>query len=217
MTDTPMTPRQEDDALAAEYVLGVLDLAERSAVEQRLKTDAAFAASVTAWENRLSGLNDDFAEVPAPNLLPKIEARLFPVAAAPKRSLFGWFAGAAVAATVAIAALALWPTPPAPELVATLQAEDQPLIIAASYAAGEITVTRAGGPEADAGRVYQLWLIAGENAPVSLGLIEGETVTRPVANMPEGAVLAISLEPDGGSPTGQPTGPVLVTGVVTKI
>jgi anti-sigma-K factor RskA len=215
MTDTPMTPHEEDDALAAEYVLGVLDLIERRAAEIRIKSDPAFAAMVAAWESRLSGLNDDFAEVPAPNLLPKIEARLFPVAAAPKRSLFGWFAGAAVAATVAIAAIALWPTVPQPELVATLQGEGQPLVIAASYAEGEITVTRTGGPEAAAGSVYELWLIAGENAPVSLGLIEGETVNRPVANMPEGAVLAISLEPDGGSPTGQPTGPVLVTGVVT--
>lgn len=217
MTDQPMTPREEDDALAAEYVLGVLDLPERRAAELRLKSDAGFAAMVSAWESRLSGLNDEFAEAPAPNLLPKIEARLFLVAAAPKRAWFGWFAGAAVAATVAIGAIVLWPTVPAPELVATLQGEGQPLVIAATFAAGEITVTRAGGPEAESGRVYELWLIAGENAPVSLGLIEGETVTRPVANMPEGAVLAISLEPDGGSPTGQPTGPVLVTGVVTKI
>jgi anti-sigma-K factor RskA len=217
MTDTPMTPREEDDALAAEYVLGVLDLTERNAVEVRIKSDPAFAAMVAAWESRLSGLNDEFAEVPAPNLLPKIEARLFPVAAAPKRSLFGWFAGVAVAATVAIAAIALWPTVPQPELVATLQGEGQPLVIAASYAEGEISVTRTGGPEAAEGSVYELWLIAGENAPVSLGLIEGETVNRQVGNMPEGAVLAISLEPDGGSPTGQPTGPVLVTGVVTRI
>ncbi|MFM2391543.1 MAG: hypothetical protein RLZZ437_3098 [Pseudomonadota bacterium] len=217
MTDAPMTPREEDDVLAAEYVLGTLTLAERSAVEARLKTDASFAASVAAWENRLAGLNDEFAEVPAPNLLPKIEARLFPQAAKPQRSFFGWFAGAALAATIAIAALTLWPSAPQPELVATLVAEDQPLVIAASFAAGEITVTRTGGPEAEAGRVYELWLIAGENAPVSLGLIEGQSTTRSLQALPEGAVLAISLEPDGGSPTGQPTGPVLVTGVVTGI
>ncbi len=129
MTDTPMTPLEDDDALAAEYVLGVLDMAERSAVEKRLKTDPAFAAMVTAWEGRLSGLNDDFAEVPAPNLLPKIEARLFPQAAKPQRSVFGWFAGAAFAATLAIAAITLWPTAPQPELVATLAAEGQPLCL----------------------------------------------------------------------------------------
>jgi anti-sigma-K factor RskA len=217
MTDSPMTPRQEDDALAAEYVLGVLDMADRIAVEARLKTDAAFAANVASWESRLSGLNDEFAEVPAPNLLPRIEARLFPQAAKPQRSFFGWFAGAAFAATLAIAAITLWPTAPQPELVATLAAEDQPLVIAASYAAGEITVTRTGGPEAEAGRVYELWLIAGDAAPVSLGLIEGQTTTRSLTTLPEGAVLAISLEPDGGSTTGAPTGPVLVTGVVAGI
>ncbi|MCU0800530.1 MAG: anti-sigma factor [Rhodobacteraceae bacterium] len=213
--DLPLSPQEQDDALAAEYVLGVLDLAERSRAEARLKQDAAFAATVAAWEQRLAGLNDEFAPVPAPNLLPQIEARLFPVAAkVPRRSFFGWFAGAAVAAALAIGALYLVPRVPAPEFVATLQAPDQPLVIAASYAAGEITVTRAGGPAAEAGRVYELWLIEGDSAPVSLGLIEGDVVTRPVARIPEGAVLAISLEPAGGSPTGAPTGPVLVTGVV---
>jgi anti-sigma-K factor RskA len=217
MTDTPLTPREMDDALAAEYVLGVLDLAERSAAEARIKSDAAFAAMVADWESRLSGLNDDFAEMPAPNLLPRIEARLFPVAAKPQRSFFGWFAGAAFAATLAIAAITLWPSTPVPELTATLQGEGQALVIAAAYADGEITVTRTGGTEAAAGSVYELWLIAGENAPVSLGLIEGESTTHPLADLPEGAVLAISLEPTGGSPTGQPTGPVLVTGVVGKV
>ncbi|TAG29880.1 MAG: anti-sigma factor, partial [Rhodobacterales bacterium] len=81
MTDAPLTPREADDAEAAEYVLGVQDLAERSATEARIKRDPEFAALVTAWETRLEGLNDGFDPVPAPDLLPAIEARLFPRAA----------------------------------------------------------------------------------------------------------------------------------------
>ncbi len=216
MTDTPMTPHEMDDALAAEYVLGVLDLSERRAAEARLKTDADFAAMVAAWESRMAGLNDDFAEVPAPNLLPRIEARLFPVAEKPRRNWLGWLAGAATAAAIALAVIVVTRPAPAPELVATLQADGQPLVIAASYGEGTLNITRAGGPEAQPGRVYELWLIAGENAPVSLGLIQGETTTRTLEALPEGAVLAISLEPTGGSPTGQPTGPVLVTGVIAR-
>jgi anti-sigma-K factor RskA len=216
MTDTPLTPREEDDAFAGEYVLGVLDAADRARAEARIRHEPVFAAAVAAWEQRLSGLNDDYDEVPAPNLLPKIEARLFPVAARPQRSWFGWLAGAAAAAAIAIAALMVVPGPTAPELVATLQGEGQPLVITASYADGILSVSQSAGPAAAAGSVYELWLIDGDTAPVSLGLIEAASAEHPVARIPEGAILAISLEPAGGSPTGAPTGPVLVTGVVQK-
>lgn len=216
MTDTPLTPRELDDALAAEYVLGVLDLAERSAADARLKRDAGFAAMVAAWEERLSGLNDDFADVPAPNLLPQIEARLFPVAAKPQRAWLGWLTGALTAAAIAAAALYVVPRSSPPELVATLQAADQPLVIAASYADGMLSINQSAGPAAATGSVYELWLIAGDNAPVSLGLIDSQSSQRPIPDLPEGAVLAISLEPAGGSTTGAPTGPVLVTGVVVR-
>jgi anti-sigma-K factor RskA len=33
----------------------------------------------------------------------------------------------------------------------------------------------------------------------------------------QGAVLAVSVEPPGGSPTGQPTGPVVATGDLKNI
>ncbi len=216
MIDAPLTPMEEDDSFAAEYVLGVLDMADRARAEDRIRRDPAFAAAVAAWEDRLSGLNDAFAEVPAPDLLAKIEARLFAQAAKPRRPWLGWLAGAATAAAIIVAALVLVPGPTGPALVATLAAEGQPLVIAASYANGVLQVDQSAGPAAAAGSVYELWLIDGTNAPVSLGLIDAATVTRPVANIPEGAVLAISLEPAGGSTTGAPTGPVLVTGVVQK-
>ncbi len=216
MTDAPLTPMEDDDAFAGEYVLGVLDAADRALAEDRIKHEPVFAAAVAAWEQRLSGLNDDYDEVPAPNLLPRIEARLFPVAAKPQRSWFGWLSGALAAAAVAIAAIILVPRAPAPEFISTLTGEGQPLVVAASYADGILSINQSAGPAAATGSVYELWLIDGDKAPVSLGLIDAASVERPVSNMPEGAVLAISLEPAGGSTTGAPTGPVLVTGVVQK-
>lgn len=216
MTDAPLTPLEEDDALAAEYVLGVLDLAERTSVDDRIRRDAPFAAMVTAWEQRLSGLNDAYADVPAPNLLPKIEARLFPVAVKLQRRWFGWLAGAAAALAIGAVAFVVVPRSPAPEFVATLAGENQPLVFSASYAEGKLTLKQTQGTVAGAGNDYELWLIVGDAAPVSLGLIDSATITRPVAEMPIGAVIAVSLEPAGGSTTGAPTGPVLVTGVVAK-
>ena len=125
--DLPLSPLDEDDALAAEYVLGVLALPERLAAETRIKTDTAFAARVTAWEARLEGLNAGYDEAPAPDLLPRIEARLFPAPAKAKRSVFGWLMGALTAAGIVIGAvLFLAPSPPAP-IIATLGAADASL------------------------------------------------------------------------------------------
>lgn len=216
MTDAPLTPMEEDEALAAEYVLGVLDLSERTAVDDRLRRDTAFAARITAWETRLAGLNDGFAEVPAPNLLPKIEARLFPQVAKPARNWLGWLAGAAAAAAIAVVAVIVIPRTPAPEFVATLAGEGQPMVFAASYADGNLTLTQTQGAVAGTGNDYELWLIVGDAAPVSLGLIDSPAVTRALGTLHAGAIFAVSLEPTGGSPTGAPTGPVLVTGVVEK-
>jgi anti-sigma-K factor RskA len=216
MIDKPLTPTEEDDAFAGEYVLGVLDAADRARAEDRIRHEPHFAAAVAAWEQRLAGLNDDYPEVAAPNLMPRIEARLFPVAARPQRSWFGWLAGAATAAAIAVAAFVVVPVPAGPEFIATLQAADQPIIMVATYGDGVFSVSQTAGPAAEAGRVYEIWLIEGDAAPVSLGLMDGPAITRPVADMPPGATLAISLEPAGGSTTGAPTGPVLVTGIVTE-
>ena len=59
-----------------------------------------------------------------------------------------------------------------------------------------------------------------EGAPRSLGLVAntgGETLIRIRATDPRmrsAGALAVSLEPAGGSPTRQPTGPVLCSGAI---
>lgn len=216
--DLPFSPLDQDDALAAEYVLGVLSLADRSAVEARLKNDSAFVARVAAWENRLSPLNDDYAEVPAPDLVPRIEARLFPVAEQPaRRPLFGWLSGAATAAAIAIAAVVMFTPAAPPPVVATLGEADASLRFEARFDGQALTVTRVAGTAAPQGQVQQLWIIAPDAAPVSLGLLEGESIAVPYPAAPAGWTLAVSVEPAGGSPTGAPTGPVVAAGVITDL
>lgn len=219
MTDAPLTPEETDDALAAEYVLGVLSLSERAEAEARLKRDTGFAARVTAWESRMAGLNDGFDETPAPDLLPKIEARLFPQAARPapaRRGFglnFGWLSGAAIAAVLALATVATL-APPRTERLVTLATADQRLAYDVSTFGDTLRVTRVAGVPAVAGQVHQLWLIAPGESPVSVGLLGDQplSVTYPVP--PEGYVFAVSVEPEGGSPTGLPTGPVILTAIV---
>jgi hypothetical protein len=51
-------PEEDDiDGLAAEYVLGSLDVAERRQVDARRQTDASLAAAIVAWERRLAPLS----------------------------------------------------------------------------------------------------------------------------------------------------------------
>lgn len=217
MTDAPLTPEDADDALAAEYVLGVLSLSERAEAEARIKRDTRFAARVLAWEIRMEGMNDDFAEAPAPNLLPRIEARLFPQAApAPRKGFglnFGWLTGAAVAVFLAMATFATL-APPRPDLVATLATADNRLAYRVTHFGNSLQVTRVAGVPAVTGQVHELWIIAPNANPVSLGLLQDRplVITYPVP--PEGFVFAVSVEPEGGSPTGQPTGPVILTAEV---
>ena len=52
-----MTDHEDIDGLAAEYVLGALDAAERSQVNLRMQTDASLSAAIDAWERRLGPLN----------------------------------------------------------------------------------------------------------------------------------------------------------------
>jgi anti-sigma-K factor RskA len=215
MTDAPLTPMENDDALAAEYVLGVLDLAERAEAEARIKRDPAFAALVSNWEARFAGLNDGFDPAPAPNLLPQIEARLFPKPApVPGKARFGlgfgWLSGAAVAAVLALASIATL-APPRPELVATLATADNRLSYQVTHFGGTLQVTRTAGVPAVTGQVHELWIIAPDAGPVSLGLLDDQPLVITYPAPPEGYVLAVSIEPEGGSPTGQPTGPVILT------
>ncbi len=219
MTDAPLTPREDDAALAGEYVLGVLDAAERAQVEARMRMDGAFAAEIQAWERRFAGMNEDFAEAPVPaDMLPRIEARIFGRAAPDGRGR-GWIArlllGGALAAVLVLGAfLGLRPAlgPSGPVLTAAIEAEDAALAYAARYAEGTLTVTRTAGAAAPEGQVHELWIIVGEAAPVSLGLLEQASFSRPLAELPEGAVLAVTLEPAGGAPGGVPTGPVVAAG-----
>lgn len=221
MTERDIPEQEDAEMLAAEYVLGTLPLDEREAASTRIRRDAHFALAVERWQNRLSPLNAAYADAPAPNLMPKIEARLFGrPAPAVKKSAFwkSWFGGAAIAAALGVAVLVYLPTAPQPfATLTTLTAENSDLRYEVGLRGNELHIARIGGHAAETGRVHELWLIIGDAAPVSLGVITGADKTLATTGLAPGMVLAISLEPTGGSPTGAPTGPVLVTGVIEKI
>ena len=238
---TPTGNRSDDDdgggrdeIAAAEYVLGVQSAEERRRAAARIASDPEFAARVRRWESDLAALNVAYEEVrPPAAILPRIEARLFPTAApATPSGLPGglWnsvalWRGLAIGALLAVAGLALvvagvvGPAPSGRRFVAELAARNGSIGLTAFYdvRTGTLRLTPVAA-ETQAPKSLQLWMINGKKPPVSLGLVpqngRGE-ITVP-DNMRRaidaGTVIAVSLEPQGGSPTGAPTGPVLAAG-----
>ncbi len=109
-----------------------------------------------------------------------------------------------------------WIQVPQPKL-AVLVSEDRSaalVVVKPILGRARATVLTAEAPAED--RALELWAItAPGQAPQSLGLLPRQgtdRLARPLAPIPVGATLAVSVEPRGGSPTGQPTGPVLYTG-----
>ncbi len=115
------------------------------------------------------------------------------------------------------------------QLVATLapqaqgsQPGDTQFVAAYDTGTKQLQVIRVAGA-APVDKDFELWLIVGDKAPVSLGLVSAvanSTTSVPdklQAALAEGAKLAVSVEPKGGSTTGAPTGPVVALGPVKKI
>jgi anti-sigma-K factor RskA len=114
--------------------------------------------------------------------------------------------------------------PPGSRFVAVLQQEPSvpAFLLTIDPADKTLTVRRVAAKE-QPGHSYELWLIASPSAkPVPLGLVgAGEYTQQPLpadvdAGAAHGATYAVSFEPEGGSKTGAPTGPILFTGKLVE-
>jgi anti-sigma-K factor RskA len=220
-----------DDILAAEYVVGVLPAEERREVAARIERDQAFARLVDRWEVHLSPMAAAYPEIAVPPAVKAaIDRRLFAKAApTPARaslwsSLAFWRGLAAAAAVLAVAiAVAYFVAPPSDQspqrYVASLapQQSDVHYFVVYDARTQDVGLSHVTGARPE-GRDFELWVIEQGKEPVSLGVIPvGASVHLAVAQairdrIAAGAMFAISLEPPGGSPTGQPTGPVVASG-----
>lgn len=219
-----MEDTYDDDALSAEYVLHLLNDDERRAFEARLAKDRDLQTMVWSWEARLAPMSHEIEAVEPPQSL---RARVLRSAAGPPvrsavQALWAWLVSGAVAAGLLLFVLSDRFFVPNPDLTVAFQAElasedgSQVMVAGVIPATHEIVIERISGM-APEGRVHELWLIAeGENAPISLGLLEDQVTTRirvpdEIAPGVRTGTIAISEEPQGGSPTGAPTGPIVAT------
>jgi anti-sigma-K factor RskA len=219
------TGDEAPDMRAAEYVIGVLDAAEAAAAERLIAGDPAFAAEVADWERRLMPLTALAAPAPAPaDLFDRIEASIgAPAASRPQRAAndnrrLAWPAAAIAAMAVAAglaAFIVLRPVPPPVVAVLLPAAGGAPVLVAVAEPSGRTLVRATSTIAVAPDRDLELWAMkAGATRPESLGVIPPAGREAP-ANLAPGTMLLVSLEPKGGSPTGQPTGPVLYAGKLT--
>lgn len=119
------------------------------------------------------------------------------------------------------------PAPAAPlpaQFVAVLQqnAAAPAFILTVDTATKNFTVRRVGAT-LEAGKSYELWLVSDKlQRPRSLGVIGGSDFTiRPSLSAYDNdtinrATYAVTIEPEGGSPTGVATGPIVYTGKLVE-
>lgn len=222
-----MAAEEPPEVQAGEYVLGLLDAQERAAFELRLVRDAELAGLVEDWRAKLLPLDQALPPVaPRAEVWRQISRSLALRLPRPRRTWWSrpgfWRGWAAIATAAALALLVLLRTaPPAPpQLVAVLNdGAGQPAWVVSAGPDRAGILARPLAAALEPARVPELWLIpqAG-GAPISLGTLDRQGNNRrqlaPAAtgSLAAGATLAVSLEPPGGSPTGQPTGPVVSSG-----
>ncbi len=227
---------QGGKTLVAEFVLGLLSAAEHNRVARLIDADPNLARERDFWISRLGALNDGYVEIAPPaRILGRIESQLFGTTTKAQvgfwDNLLVWRGLAASAFAVAIVAIGinvsttkLDPTSLAIQLVAALEEEGSGVKFVALYdsATGTVRLTALSG-EAVPERDFELWAIQGGHNPVSMGVVpvnaRSEVTISPeiLKGWGEGSVLAITLEPKGGSPSGNPTGPVVAKGAITQI
>lgn len=231
-SDIPTDGPERDDLLAAELSLGLLTGDELSQTARRARIDPVFADRVADWDARFAQMTDSIAPVTPPKgIWRKITNEAYPES--PKRiwqqlGILPAFFGAAAAALVFVLALQIGalmqPDVPGATLTARMEAQDNSLIVAANFVpeSGTLVVEWEEGERIE-GRDVELWLIAGDNAPVSLGVLNKGTPLTQIQLPADvqlalvGGTLAVSDEPLGGSPTGAPTGDIMALGAVTAL
>ncbi|MDB5543616.1 MAG: hypothetical protein JWO64_765 [Hyphomicrobiales bacterium] len=227
------------DRLAAEHVIGLLDANEEATAERLASIDASFAARVADWRTRLAEFDETAPRMdPGAALWMRIESSLrrpaaqAPVTTAPRPgpsfwSSLGFWRPVGLAAAFACLLLAaglgfaVREAPRKPVLVAVMLDEaGQPAGLVNVRADGRAELVALRDIQAPDGRVLQIWTLWDRaRGPVSLGtLASARNVPLSLDDLPRTApdqLFEITLEPAGGSPTGRPTGPVLMKGTAS--
>ena len=221
------------DALVGAYLVGTLRGGARRRFERALR-DEPWVASRLAYFQRVFALRyaKDMAVKPSAQVWSRLHHTLdlsrFHLPWWRRASfLRGWAAAATAALVVALGIRALDPAaPPEPRfsqvaVLATTGKGQAATVNAQLSADGRSLRLVADRPvEAGPAQSYELWLLPpGGGKPESmavLGRLDARFALAPghIGRVTVGSQLAISVEPAGGSPSGAPTGPVILVGAI---
>lgn len=215
------------EELAKRYVLGTMSARARRRFDQLLMQHRSLAEWVWQWEQLLNPMTDSLPEVtPSQNVWQKITERLG-WQNQPGTSRLGWLSGWFTAAAALLVTVVIsWqsfqlkpaesPIPAPVNAVAILQTELNKSAWLMQQQGQQVKVTADQVPSSTQSQDFELWMLPQSGkAPVSLGLLpKTGQLAWLKSQMPDelfDAGLAVSVEPKGGSPTGAPTGPVILT------
>jgi anti-sigma-K factor RskA len=214
------------ERLAAEYALGTLRGRARERLKRWMRDDPELTKEVQAWEARLAPMAEGIGPVAPPaRVWNQIDRQLGSRTELSWWKALGWMAAGAAATMVAVAVLLPLQSDSTAAYVAVLSdpKTNRPVLVATAERADKVLRVNVLDPAIHvAGRSLELWALPQGGKPRSLGVLSnqerGALKLLAAADQALGDVptLAISLEPAGGSPSGQPTGPVLYTGPCVK-
>ncbi|MCW5694042.1 MAG: anti-sigma factor [Pseudolabrys sp.] len=230
-----MTSHNDDSrALAADFVLGVLDAADRAKAEALMASDASFAAEIERWRERLADLDASATPLPPDQAVwSRIESAIAapPPASRPARpalwhSLRAWRAIGLIASAASLLfavafGVALREAQRTPALIAVLVDGNRTGAVVQVFNDGRAVLLPLTDIAVPADRALQVWTLPSrERGPVSVGLMDqARTLPLTLKDLPaprSDQLFEITLEPKGGSPTGRPTGPILFKGLASR-
>ncbi|WQG59773.1 anti-sigma factor [Pseudomonas sp. RTB3] len=215
-------------ALAADYAIGLMPLTARRRFEHLLLDDPGLRAELAQWQTTLATLTAPLPEHPVPDhVWHAIEARIDPQGLHVPAKKPWWRNGRLLAAACALIAAVLigmlYPRDTGLAYRTTLVAADQQPALQIDTFADHLQVEPLAIAALTPAQALELWVIPAGGKPISLGLvptagkgrIQLSEAQQTLLKAP--ATLAVTLEPEGGSPSGQPTGPVLYKGQLASL
>jgi anti-sigma-K factor RskA len=218
------------DALCGEYLLGTLRGRARRRFERALREEPRVATRLAYWQRAYVPKPSKMIELEPPSRVWARLERELQLARyrTPWHRRLGFWRALAVAATAALAlgigleVLRPVQTEPAVQIAELEGKADVARVIARlSRDRRTLELKSARAVVAGQNQSYELWLLPAEGGPpVSLAVLGSLDARFPVPSaqadrLRTGGKLAVSVEPAGGSPTGAPTGPVILVGAIT--
>ena len=216
------------DSLAGQYVLGTLRGLARKRFQRLLLTSNKAREATSMWEQNLNNLASAITpKIPNDEVWVQIMQRIenkpqsSKTVVHTKPSIWRTWSFVATAACIILAFLVIQPTTSVKqtEQIALVQNQDKQSLWFSDVNAQGLAIKASSQLVAQTNKDYELWMILkGQDTPISLGLLpkQGDKLLLKDKRFKASdiALLAVSLEPIGGSPNGLPTEVLYTTELV---